>query len=131
MEDLSVADREPLIDKLLDLYRYDPDAGIHGAAEWTLRRWNQHERIKSADSELKRLKERGDRRWYVHEQGHTFAVINGPVEFLMGSPKSEPDRTAGQEVPRRVTIPHRFAVATKEVTVQQWLGHLKGKTHSV
>ena len=28
-----------LIGKLLDLYRNDPDAGIHGAAEWTLRQW--------------------------------------------------------------------------------------------
>ena len=30
-------EREPLIGKLLDFYRNDPDAGIHGAAEWTLR----------------------------------------------------------------------------------------------
>ena len=26
---------------LRDLYRNDPDAGIHGAAEWTLRKWGQ------------------------------------------------------------------------------------------
>ena len=31
-EGLSAAEREPLIVKLLDLYRNDPDAGIHGAA---------------------------------------------------------------------------------------------------
>ena len=31
MEGLSDAEREPLIGKLLNLYRNDPDAGIHGA----------------------------------------------------------------------------------------------------
>ena len=36
---LSPGEREPLAAKLLDLYRNDPDAGIHGAAEWTLRKW--------------------------------------------------------------------------------------------
>ena len=36
-ERLSPGEREPLIGKLLGLYRNDPDAGIHGAAEWTLR----------------------------------------------------------------------------------------------
>ncbi len=35
---LSPGEREPLTARLLDLYRTDPDAGIHGAAEWTLRK---------------------------------------------------------------------------------------------
>ena len=80
--------------KLLDLYRNDPDAGIHGAAEWTLRQWKQQEKLKDADAELMKLKDRGDRRWYVNGQGQTFAVIEGPVEFRMGSPPTEPDRIA-------------------------------------
>ena len=40
-ETFSPGEREPLIAKLLDLYRNDPDAGIHGAAEWALRQWKQ------------------------------------------------------------------------------------------
>ena len=47
-EGLSPGEREPLIGKLLDLYRNDPDAGIHGAAEWTLRKWGQQEKLKEA-----------------------------------------------------------------------------------
>ena len=39
-------DRKPLIDKLLALYENDPDAGIHGAAEWTLWKWGQQESLK-------------------------------------------------------------------------------------
>ena len=49
---LSPGEREPLIAKLLDLYRNDPDAGIHGAAEWTLRQWKQQEKLKALDAEL-------------------------------------------------------------------------------
>ena len=79
-------EREPLIAKLLDLYENDPDAGIHGAAEWTLRQWKQAAKLKEIDARL-RGKDRGDRRWSVNSQGQTFALIEGPVEFRMGSPR--------------------------------------------
>ena len=36
----SPGEKEALTARLFALYRLDPDAGIHGAAEWTLRRWN-------------------------------------------------------------------------------------------
>ena len=91
-EGLSPGEREPLTSKLLDLYRNDPDAGIHGAAEWTLRQWKQQEKLKELDAELMKLKDWGDRRWYVNSQGQTFAVIEGPVEFRMGSPPTETER---------------------------------------
>ena len=39
---LPLSQRQPLIDKLLGLYREDPDSGIHGATGWLLRKWNQH-----------------------------------------------------------------------------------------
>ena len=91
-EGLSPGEREPLIGKLLDLYRNDPDSGIHGAAEWTLRQWKQQEKLKELDAELMKVKDRGDRRWYVNSQGQTFAVIEGPVEFRMGSPPTETER---------------------------------------
>ena len=51
-EGLSPGEREPLTGKLLDLYRNDPDCGIHGAAEWTLRQWGQQEKLKELDAEL-------------------------------------------------------------------------------
>jgi serine/threonine protein kinase/formylglycine-generating enzyme required for sulfatase activity len=119
MEGLSTGEREPLIAKLLDLYRNDPDAGIHGAAEWALRKWGQQDKLKEVDAQLMKVKDWGNRRWFVNGQGQTFAVIEGPVEFRMGSPPNEPDRRP-EEVPRRWIIPRRFAVATKEVTVEQY-----------
>jgi len=124
-EGLSPGEREPLMARLFDLYRSDPDAGIHGAAEWTLRKLGQHEKLKTVDLELSRVKERGNRRWFVNGEGQTFAVIEGPVEFRMGSPATETERFAASEPLRRMVIPRRFAVATKEVTVAQFQRFLK------
>ncbi len=116
---LTPAERESLIGRLLDLYLNDPDAGIHGASEWTLRQWGEKEKLGGIDSQLIKLKDRGDRRWFVNGQGQTFAVIEGPVEFDMGSPLMEPDRDTDESL-RRVHIPRRFAIASKEVSVEQY-----------
>ena len=104
-EGLSPGEREPLTGKLLDLYRNDPDSGIHGAAEWTLRQWKQQEKLKELDAELMKVKDWGERRWFVNGQGQTFAVIEGPVEFRMGSPPTETERIAGNETLRRMRHP--------------------------
>jgi formylglycine-generating enzyme required for sulfatase activity/tetratricopeptide (TPR) repeat protein len=116
---LSPGEREPLTGKLLDFYRNDPDSGIHGAAAWTLRQWGQQAKLLAIDAELMTLKDRGDRRWFVNSQGQTFAMIEGPVEFRMGSPPTEPDR-GEEEIPHRRIIPRRFFVASQEVTVEQY-----------
>ncbi len=110
--------------KLLDLYRNDPDGGIHGAAEWALRQWTQQEKLKELDAELTKVKGPGDRRWFVNSQGQTFAMIEGPVEFRMGSPPTETGRFE-DEAPKHMRIPRRFAIAAKEVVVEQFQRFLK------
>jgi formylglycine-generating enzyme required for sulfatase activity len=45
-------------------------------------------------------------------------VIKGPVKFRMGSPRTEPDRRS-DETPHAIVIPRRFAIATKEVSIEQ------------
>ena len=133
-EGLSPNERERLIVKLLDLYRNDPDAGIHGATEWTLRRWEQQAKLKEIDVELMKVKDWGERRWFVNSQGQTFAVIDGPVEFRMGSPPTEPDRIASNEIPHRRIIPRCFAIAAKEVTVEEYQEFVKenpGVQHAI
>jgi eukaryotic-like serine/threonine-protein kinase len=119
-EGLSPGEREPLIGKLLNLYRNDPDSGIHGAAEWTLRKWSQQDKLKKLDAELMKVKDLGDRRWYVNSQGQTFAVIEGPVEFRMGSPPTEPGRIAQNENSHRSTITGRYAIAITEVSLRHF-----------
>jgi serine/threonine protein kinase/formylglycine-generating enzyme required for sulfatase activity/tetratricopeptide (TPR) repeat protein len=125
MEGMFSGEREPLAGMLLDLYRDDPDAGIHGAAEWTLRRWSQQDKLSELDVQLLGRKDWGHRRWFVNSQGQTFAVIEGPVEFHMGSPVTDPERIGTNEPIMHVEINRRFAVATKEVTVEQFQRFLK------
>ncbi|MGO9597513.1 MAG: SUMF1/EgtB/PvdO family nonheme iron enzyme [Isosphaeraceae bacterium] len=123
-EGLSSGEREPLTNKLLDLYRNDPDSGIHGAAEWTLRQWQQQAKLEATGGKLRKLDNWGDRRWFMNSEGQTFAVIEGPVEFRMGSPPKEPDRFDFETLHRR-SIPRRFAIATKEVTVEEYQEFVK------
>ena len=104
-DELSPDKREPLVEHLLEMYRNDPDAGIHGAAEWTLRRWKQEEKLAAIDAELKKLKDRGNRRWYVNSEGQTFVVIEGPVEFRWDRPDSEPDRRDSERPPPQADQP--------------------------
>ncbi len=117
---LSASERQPLIRKLLELYESDPDSGIHGAAEWTLRQWKQDPKRGNADPELMKRNDQGHCRWFVNSQGQTFAVIEGPVDVGMGSPRTEPDRISESEIPHRRIIPRRFAIASREVTVEQY-----------
>jgi len=123
-EDLAPADREPLVGTLLDMYRDNPDPGIHGAAEWLLRKWNQEETLREIDKPLATGELMDARQWYVNTQGQTMIVIPGPAEFLMGAPATEPDRYSW-ETPHRRKIGRSFAIATKEVTVEQFQKFLR------
>jgi formylglycine-generating enzyme required for sulfatase activity/tetratricopeptide (TPR) repeat protein len=131
---LPPAERAALVPDLLRLYRDDPDPGIHGAAEWLLRQWQQGEKLKEIDVELKKRDREaakgekappGGRRWYVNGQGQTMVLIGEAPEFLMGSPRTEAEREGGPEgeVERqhRRRIGRSFAIATKEVTVEEFL----------
>ncbi len=115
--------QEPLIAVLLDLYENDPDAGIHAAAEWTLRRWHQDAALTAADARLLGAN-RGDRRWYLSSEGLTFSVVDPPGEFIMGSHPDEPWRRVHEPAHRRL-LQRRYAIASKEVTVSQFAQFLQ------
>ena len=50
---LPPAQRQPLIEKLLVVYENEPDAGLHGAVEWLLRKWGQGKRLEAVVEKLK------------------------------------------------------------------------------
>jgi len=58
--------------------------------------------------------------WYLNRQNLTLALFHGPITFEMGSPPDEVDRTEPEILHRR-RIPRSFAIATTEVTVEQFL----------
>jgi serine/threonine protein kinase/formylglycine-generating enzyme required for sulfatase activity len=100
---LPQAKREQMLPRLFELYRGDPDPGIHGIAGWLLRHWGQQERVKSIDRELTG-KAKGKRQWYVNGQGQTMVIL----------PPGE-----GNERQRPRMAPH-FALAAREVTVAEF-----------
>jgi formylglycine-generating enzyme required for sulfatase activity len=136
-EHLPEARRGPLVARLLEWYRDDPDPGIHGAVDWLLRHgkrgeagrkldWRQGEALRRIDRELAGQPP-GKRNWYVTGQGHTMALVRYPEEFDMGSPAHEPGRNPapGLETLHRRKIPRSFALATREVTVDQFFQFLE------
>jgi formylglycine-generating enzyme required for sulfatase activity len=127
-----------LLSKVVGIYRKDPDAGMHGAAEWLLRQWHQEQRLQEIKQDwVKNPKERAGRQdaiqqelakpgasagplWYMNGQGQTMVVLAGPGEFVMGSPPSEAPHYANEAWHRR-RIGRTFALSATPVTVMELL----------
>jgi len=121
---ISDSERQALIETLLEVYRNDPDAGLHGAAEWLLRQWKQGDQLAAIDAALQQseadLRSAADktRQWYINGQGQTFVILEADT-FQMGSPRSETGRETDEDLHRR-RIGRRFAISSKELTRAQW-----------
>lgn len=111
--------REPLIAEIIADYRSNPDPGVHGAAEWLLRKWHKDDRLPTAREGLAGRRSDG-RGWFIDRRGNTYVIIPANVEFSMGSPEDEPDRgtekSATPETLHRVRIPRSYAIAARPVT---------------
>jgi serine/threonine protein kinase len=105
------AERDRLVNRLLDRYENDPDAGIHAAAGWLLRHWGGHDQVVEIDRKLSTGRVEGNRGWYLTGTGQTFVLIPGPAEFWMGEGKKR----------HLQRIDHSFAIAAHEVTVGDFL----------
>jgi eukaryotic-like serine/threonine-protein kinase len=118
---LPPARRQPLIEKFVALYENEPDAGMHGAVEWLLRKWGQGTRVQTVVEKLKsdekQLEARnpGDaRQWYVNSHKQTFVILQAD-QFLMGTLVSGPGPNY-QEWQHLRHIGRRFAISTHEFT---------------
>jgi serine/threonine protein kinase/formylglycine-generating enzyme required for sulfatase activity len=131
-------EKERLVERLREVYCTSADPGLHAAAEWLLRQWDQGQwlgetdgvwakdkgqrerRLEGIRQELMRDKEKAKPRWYVTGQGQTMVVIPGPVGFVMGSPPAEEGRQE-LELQHMRRIGRTFAIAAKSVTKEQFL----------
>ena len=137
---LSDEQRSAAITDLAARYSDDPDPGVHGAAEWSLRQLGATDEITQARGAYSTGEPVGDRHWYLTKTGApsatdpsteapspvlslSFAIVSAD-EFLMGSPQSEAerfDRPNGEdEALHRQKIGRTFAIGTHEVTVAQY-----------
>jgi formylglycine-generating enzyme required for sulfatase activity len=131
----SSVNRKFLLPKVQEIYQTATDAGLHAAAEWLLRTWKQEAWLKQVNATWAQDKEQQRQKqlslaqdpsplphWYVNGQGQMMVVIRGPVEFVMGSPVTEPDRE-DDEVEHKLRIERTFALAAKPVTFEQFREH--------
>lgn len=120
----SDAERDHVISEVSQLYRNNPDPGLHGASAWLLKQWDQESLFHKIDQELATGTVVKNRNWYVNGQGQTMTVIIGPVEFVRGSPATEEGREGGRdgksESQHRKRIDRTFSIAAREVTVEQF-----------
>lgn len=142
--DFTPDDRQAVLPKLQTMYRTASDPGLHAASEWLLRTWKQEAWLTQVNEEWAKDEEGRDKRiagikelvtkdkektppqWYVNTQGQTFVVIPGPVEFVMGSPKTEKDREE-HEAQHKRRIGRSFAIASKSVTLAEYRSLTKDK----
>ncbi len=123
---LGPAEQDALVARFARIYRDDPDAGVHSAAGLVLSRWGFQDLLKVEPRRPPRAGEPITQRWYDSPAGQTMVLIDGPVEFEMGSPPSDPDRTEIEVLHRRI-IPRRFAIASREVSFLQFAPFAKEK----
>ncbi len=116
---------ESLDEWILKLQRHyhSKDPGLHAAAEWLLRIWNED--LSSAlavPREVAGLAEAKSEtiHWYVNGHGQTMIVVRGPVTVQMGSPESEEGRGYSETLPIQKRIKRDFAIADKSVTIEQY-----------
>ena len=146
-KDLSFNARQAWLPRLQDIYRKESDPGLHAAAEWLLRQWQQDAWLKQVNDEwanskelrekrldsirqrVNRDKEKAPPQWYVNSQGQTMVVFAGPVEFVMGSPLTEKERRS-DERQHKQRIGRTFALAATPVTKEQFLRFQPSFSHS-
>jgi hypothetical protein len=77
---------------VVQLYRNDPDPGIHGACGWLIRRWQERfsdprvarygqERLKEIDKALATGKVEEKRQWYINRKDKRWSLFRSRVNF--------------------------------------------------
>jgi formylglycine-generating enzyme required for sulfatase activity len=113
LDRLPPGERQNLLPRMVDLYRNDPDPGIHGAARWLLKQWQAEATIKEIDAASRAMSApRRNRSWSVNGQGQTMVLIPKPPKgvFWMGEDEERHEQPMG----------HDFAMSAEAVTVEQF-----------
>ena len=114
--------------EFLTVYQNSPDAGLHGALDWLLRkRWSMGKECDLVCESLKSKTVPGNK-WLVNSMGQTFVILDGPMKFQIGSPIDEPLRYEAERIHQRA-IARSIFVAQKEVTLNDFLALIPQHRH--
>ncbi|MDA1230078.1 MAG: SUMF1/EgtB/PvdO family nonheme iron enzyme, partial [Planctomycetota bacterium] len=109
-----------IVSMLQNLFLSNSDPGVHSAIDLLLRRWGHDELLSDLKKDLAG-KRSTNPDWIVDKHGHTLSVVQGPVVFHMGSVPHTIGRSNLREMRHKKRIGRSFAIATREVTVEQYL----------
>jgi formylglycine-generating enzyme required for sulfatase activity len=124
LEAWSTRDRDAAVAAARLMLGTDPDPGVHSTAELLLRRLGRDDLVRAAlGAATPANAPAPGQSWFVGPNGHTFAVT-GPLEGWVGSPENE-SRRSQDEVQHYVRTGRALAIATTEVTVDQYRAFLK------
>ena len=118
--------REAMRPTLENYYSSTADAGVRSSAEWLMKRWGIADNLAALDQPLLGKAPEGGRNWYLTKGGDfTMVLLPTPIKgFMMGTPETEKHRNENE--PRiAVDIDRRVAIATKEVSVAQFMRFAK------
>ena len=141
-DQLSPNDRTVLLAAASAAYENDSDAGVHGAAEWLLSKWGQTEKLREFARRWRRTKRLArlarrkfaviwpgrktgtrvigtsvgrDFGWWSFPHDSSFGwVLQRPRPSGKGGPEGDAEQLHWEEIPRS------FAIAAREVTVDQF-----------
>lgn len=111
---------------LLEMYQSHPDAGVHGALEWLLRRRLGREReLGYAMKSLAGKPRAAGQTWEVSKDQASWLVSPGPVRldasrFVLPANSAAPIANGALPRANEVIIPRAFAIATQLVTQKEY-----------
>ncbi len=111
--------RHVLQQTLLERFRTDPDAGVHSAAEWSLRRLGMLEPLEKARQELAEHGLQQGFGWYVTKSGIGMVLVRPQGKVWLGSPKHEIGHES-DEAPWEVDQNWCYAISATEITQRQY-----------
>ena len=116
----SSLERVPELQKvLLDLFRTDPDAGVHSATEWALRNLGREDLIQQAKATLSENGIQSGFGWYVTKSGITMVIVHPSGKVQLGSPVSEPGHESDEGI-WEVDTNWTYAISATEITQEQY-----------
>ena len=143
VEQLPDSQRASAIERVQNIFQTDRDAGVHASAQWLLQQWGMQSWLTTTNQQciknpamqaqfaatLKLARETSGAasagasppqpQWIMNNQEQTLTVIFGPVQFVMGSPETERNRSPWEDQ-HFVKISHSFIMSSTPITVGQF-----------
>jgi hypothetical protein len=112
---LPSVDREKLLREVVELYRDDPDSGVHSACRWLLaERLLRPDLVQKINKEITSDEPIGDRRWFHSKFGFDMAVVEASIDVGAKANAASAIVKQPQNLKR-----YRYAISTTEVSIDQ------------